>query len=150
MILKMTSVERLLEYVSLPSENDPEEQKKTNSKERGLKQDLKNWPTKGAIRFENVSFSYDSSLPNVLNDLSFTINAGEKIGIVGRTGVGKSSIIQTLFRMAEPNGKILIDDVNIKDISLHDLRSKIAIIPVSLVFSFFKILLMIYNLFNTK
>ena len=150
MILKMTSVERLLEYVSLPSENDPEEQKKTNSKERRLKQDLKNWPTKGAIRFENVSFSYDSSLPNVLNDLSFTINAGEKIGIVGRTGVGKSSIIQTLFRMAEPNGKILIDDVNIKDISLHDLRSKIAIIPVSLVFSFFKILLMIYNLFNTK
>jgi ABC-type multidrug transport system fused ATPase/permease subunit len=134
----MTSVERSLEYASLPNENhsvtnqNNNEKKLPNNDKGSSKIDLKNWPSKGEIRFENVSFRYDSNLPNVLNDLTFKINAGEKIGIVGRTGSGKSSIIQTLFRMAEPEGKILIDDLNIKDISLHDLRSRIAIIPVNL------------------
>ena len=90
----------------------------------------KEWPTKGEIIFDNVSFSYDENLPDVLKELSFKINPGEKIGIVGRTGAGKSSIIQTLFRMAEPSGIILIDNINIKDIDLNELRSKISIIPV--------------------
>ena len=90
-----------------------------------------NWPQHGEIRFENVSFSYDSkTLPNVLNGLTFQIKAGEKIGIVGRTGAGKSSIIQALFRMAEPSGgQIVIDGIDICKLSLYDLRSKIAIIP---------------------
>jgi ABC-type multidrug transport system fused ATPase/permease subunit len=138
----MTSVERLLEYVSLENESDDKDKDKNSTKKK-LQIDLKNWPTQGEIRFENVSFSYDANLPNVLNDLSFKINAGEKIGIVGRTGAGKSSIIQTLFRMAESNGNIFIDSVNIKDISLHDLRSRIAIIPVNFVIKSIRFL--IYN-----
>jgi ATP-binding cassette subfamily C (CFTR/MRP) protein 4 len=65
----------------------------------------------------------------VLQDLSFEISAKEKIGIVGRTGAGKSSIIAALFRMTEPHGDIYIDDVRTKDIGLHDLRKNISIIP---------------------
>jgi ABC-type multidrug transport system fused ATPase/permease subunit len=78
----MTSVERAFEYVSLPSENKPD----AKLKEKGAKKFLqppKDWPQSGEITFENVSFSYDKNLPNVLNSLSFKINAGEKIGIVG-------------------------------------------------------------------
>ena len=118
----MTSVERILEYVSLPDENFSETEKKKPARD---------WPSEGEIVFEDVSFSYDANLPPVLNGVSFRIEPGEKIGIVGRTGAGKSTIIQTLFRMAEPNGIILIDQVNIKSIDLKDLRSKISIIPVS-------------------
>ena len=124
----MTSVERVLEYVSLPNENNDEDD--SENKQLINKTDLKNWPNRGEILFENVSFSYDRNLPNVLDNLSFKVNAGEKIGIVGRTGAGKSSIIQTLFRMAEPDGKIIIDGINVKNISLHDLRKNISIIPV--------------------
>ena len=126
----MTSVERTFEYVSLPSE----EKSDLKLTEKSLKKSLtppKDWPQSGEILFDNVSFSYDKNLPNVLSSLSFKINAGEKIGIVGRTGAGKSSIIQTLFRMAEPDGTLLIDNVNIKEISLYNLRNKIAIIPVN-------------------
>ena len=98
--------------------------------EKGEMRAPPDWPSRGEIRFENVSFSYDKqTLPNTLKNLSFKINAGEKIGIVGRTGAGKSSIIQSLFRMSEPDGEILIDDIDIKRLSLKDLRSKIAIIP---------------------
>jgi ATP-binding cassette subfamily C (CFTR/MRP) protein 1 len=69
-------------------------------------------------------------LPAVLNGISFKIEAGEKIGVVGRTGAGKSSIMQALFRLVEPSeGLIWIDGVNILEIGLKDLRSKLAIIP---------------------
>ena len=119
MIIKMTSVERIMEYVDLPSEHTKKESKEL----------AKDWPQRGEIYFKDVSFAYDKSLPNVLHNLTFKINAGEKIGVVGRTGAGKSSIIQTLFRMAEPEGSILIDDVDIKEIALHDLRKRISIIP---------------------
>ncbi len=117
----MTSVERILEYTNLDSEPLDTGKTKPNI----------DWPTSGSIQFKNVCFKYSSELPNVLNNLSFDIKPQEKIGVVGRTGAGKSSIIQALFRMAEPNGLILIDDVNIRDLSLHDLRKKLSIIPVS-------------------
>jgi len=69
-------------------------------------------------------------LPYVLKDLSFTIKGGEKIGIVGRTGSGKSSLFLAILRIIEPaEGQILIDDVNISKLGLDDLRSKITIIP---------------------
>ena len=100
-------------------------------KKRKIKNFNSNWPTEGKIEFDNVSFSYDDNLPNVLQNVTFTINAKEKVGIVGRTGAGKSSIFQALYRMCEPKGKILIDDINIQDVSLCDLRSAISIIPVS-------------------
>ena len=126
----MTSVERILEYTALESE----------PLEYGKKKPDTNWPMTGHIKFDQVSFRYAKNLDYVLNNLSFEIQSGEKIGIVGRTGAGKSSIIQALFRMAEPDGAIYIDNINTKDISLHHLRSKISIIPVCefLLYSFIK------------
>jgi len=79
------------------------------------------------VEFKQVSLAYESS--TVLKNLSFSINAKEKIGIVGRTGAGKSSIIAALFRMTEPSGDIFVDGVKINDIGLHDLRKNISIIP---------------------
>ncbi len=116
----MTSAERINEYTKL-------EKEKLN--EGKIKVD-REWPQSGEIIFNDVSFAYDETLPNVLKNVSFKINAKEKIGVVGRTGAGKSTIFQTLFRMAEPDGSVVIDGVNIKDLSLHELRSKISIIPV--------------------
>ena len=123
----MTSVERILEYVDLPNENN---RLNKDNKKKAIKPS-EEWPQNGEIVFDNVSYSYskEENLPNVLNSLSFRINKGEKIGIVGRTGAGKSSIIQTLFRMSEPDGSILIDNINIKELNLSDLRSRISIIP---------------------
>ena len=65
----------------------------------------------------------------ILKNITFVIKPKEKIGIVGRTGAGKSSLITSLFRLAEPEGKIFIDGVDSKSIDLHELRSKISIIP---------------------
>ncbi len=127
---KMTSTERVMQYTLLPSEI------LENKVEKSVDKD---WPQKADIVFDDVSFAYDESLPNVLKNVSFQINGGEKIGVVGRTGAGKSTIFQTLFRMAEPDGNVFIDGLNIKDISLYDLRSRISIIPVSL-FGFYRCL----------
>nr|UOU03343.1 ATP-binding cassette subfamily C4-4-2 [Brachionus rubens] len=115
----MTSVERVFEYCKL----------ETEPLEIGHRKPPSDWPSKGEIKFEDVSFRYDKNLSYVLNNINIKIKSGEKIGIVGRTGAGKSSIIQTLFRMAEPDGSLIIDDLNIKELSLHDLRSKLSIIP---------------------
>nr|UOU03342.1 ATP-binding cassette subfamily C4-4-1 [Brachionus rubens] len=115
----MTAVERVLEYSDL----------ETEPLEIGHRKPPSDWPSKGEIKFEDVSFRYDKNLSYVLNNINIKIKSGEKIGIVGRTGAGKSSIIQTLFRMAEPDGSLIIDDLNIKELSLHDLRSKLSIIP---------------------
>ena len=96
----------------------------------GRQKPEKDWPNKGQIEFRNVSLSYDKNLPNVLKNLTLKINPAEKIGIVGRTGAGKSSFFQTIFRMYEPVGNIIIDGIDIKDLSLFDLRNKLTIIPV--------------------
>lgn len=74
------------------------------------------WPSRGEIRFKNVSLRYRPDLPLILKGLSFTINPGEKVGIIGRTGAGKSSITQALFRMVEieAGGEICIDGLNTK------------------------------------
>ncbi|KIK55762.1 hypothetical protein GYMLUDRAFT_831145 [Collybiopsis luxurians FD-317 M1] len=87
------------------------------------------WPHRGAIQFKDVSMSYRPGLPNVLHDLNLKITPGEKIGIVGRTGAGKSSLTLCLLRIVEFSGMIKIDDINISEIGLKDLRTKIAIIP---------------------
>ena len=80
--------------------------------------------------FDDVSFGYTADSP-VLKHLNFSVEGNEKVGVVGRTGAGKSSLIQCLFRMAEPlvGSNIRIDNVNILDIGLHDLRRAISIIP---------------------
>lgn len=88
------------------------------------------WPEKGEIVFDHVEMRYRERLPLVLQGLSMHIRGGERIGIVGRTGAGKSSIMSTLFRLVEiSNGSITIDGINISTIGLHDLRSRLAIIP---------------------
>ena len=88
------------------------------------------WPVGGAVSFKQVDMRYRPNLPLVLKGLSVDIEAREKIGVVGRTGAGKSTIFLTLFRMVEAAaGSIEIDGIDIGDIGLHDLREKLAIIP---------------------
>ncbi|XP_045761352.1 probable multidrug resistance-associated protein lethal(2)03659 [Maniola jurtina] len=118
---QMTSVERVLEYTKLPQES-----KLSDTADEKPPED---WPTEGAIQFEHLSLKYLPSGDHVLHDLQFNILPQEKIGIVGRTGAGKSSIIQALFRLAYLEGTITIDGVDITSIGLKYLRQKISIIP---------------------
>lgn len=88
------------------------------------------WPTGGEVVFSNVCARYDEGMPLTLKNVSFKICAGTKTGIIGRTGAGKSTIIQTLFRFTElVSGTIFIDGIDIRSIPLVDLRRKIAMIP---------------------
>ncbi|KAF9277276.1 hypothetical protein BGZ74_003407 [Mortierella antarctica] len=88
------------------------------------------WPSAGAIKIRNLEMRYRPELPSVLHDLSLDIQGGEKIGVVGRTGAGKSSIMMALFRLVEPSkGTIEIDGVDVGKIGLFDLRTRLAIIP---------------------
>lgn len=88
------------------------------------------WPQTGRIEFDHVVFGYREDQPPVLDNLNFVIEGGQKVGIVGRTGAGKSSMLVVLLRMAElTSGAVRIDGVDISKIGLHDLRSRIAIIP---------------------
>ena len=89
------------------------------------------WPVKGSIHVENLEMKYAPDLPVILKGISFDIQHREKIGVVGRTGSGKSSLMQALFRMVEPvaGSRIVIDGVNIMQLGLRDLRSRLAIIP---------------------
>ncbi|XP_032908320.1 ATP-binding cassette sub-family C member 4 [Catharus ustulatus] len=115
----MISVERVMEYTELEKEAPWE----TN------KHPPPEWPNQGMIAFENVNFTYSLDGPLVLRHLSVSIKPREKVGIVGRTGAGKSSLIAALFRLAEPEGRIWIDKYLTSELGLHDLRKKISIIP---------------------
>uniref|UniRef100_A0A8C1P8A5 Multidrug resistance-associated protein 4 n=1 Tax=Cyprinus carpio TaxID=7962 RepID=A0A8C1P8A5_CYPCA len=115
----MTSVERVVEYTKLESEAPWETQKRPPP----------DWPSRGLVTFDKVNFSYSSDGPVVLKNISAMFRPREKVGIVGRTGAGKSSLISALFRLAEPEGKILVDGVLTSEIGLHDLRQKMSIIP---------------------
>ncbi len=120
----MTSVERIVEYSNIEGENLKKSKNDKNDK---------NWPNEGKIEFKNVSFAYeDESDKIILENLNLKIDSNQKTAIIGRTGVGKSTIFQAFYRISEPIGDILIDNVNIKDVSLYDLRSKLSIIPVSI------------------
>ncbi|XP_054158178.1 ATP-binding cassette sub-family C member 4-like, partial [Oppia nitens] len=116
---QMTSVERIVEYSKLESEGlidseipPPDE-----------------WPDKGCIELKHVYLTYDNLPKPTLHDLNCLINGGEKVGIVGRTGAGKSSILSALFRMHDIDGNIIIDGIDHKTIGLHDLRRHMSIIP---------------------
>ncbi|KAJ5811897.1 ABC transporter integral membrane type 1 [Penicillium riverlandense] len=88
------------------------------------------WPEKGRITFDNAHMRYRAGLPLVLKGLTMDVQGGERIGIVGRTGAGKSSIMSALFRLTElSGGTIKIDGINIATVGLNDLRSRLAIIP---------------------
>ena len=90
----------------------------------------KPWPSKGAIVFENVTMRYRKTLEPSLRGLTFFVEPRMKVGIVGRTGAGKSSILQALFRLAElSEGRILIDGQDTSELGLHLVRKGIAYIP---------------------
>lgn len=88
------------------------------------------WPSKGELHLDNVCLRYREGLPLVLDRVTLTIKSKEKVGIVGRTGAGKSSLVTAILRMVEmESGSILIDGVDITGIGLNALRSRIAVIP---------------------
>lgn len=105
----MTSVERAVEYSELKQES-----------REGRK--VEDWPSSGVIEFRNVLLCYEGSKTAVLKNITFTVGSGKKIGIVGRTGAGKSSIISVLYRLYDFSGSIHIDGVDIKSLSLEHLR----------------------------
>ncbi|KAI0392247.1 P-loop containing nucleoside triphosphate hydrolase protein [Xylariaceae sp. FL0594] len=116
--LEMNAAERIVEYSELPTE------------------DLKGasppaaWPTEGRVEVNDLVVAYADDLPPVLKGLNFSINRNERVGVIGRTGAGKSSLTLALFRFVEArSGNILIDGIDISKIKLHDLRSRLAIIP---------------------
>lgn len=116
---QMMSVERTLEYSDLESEIQPREPVEVNAA----------WPVEGHIEFKNVSYRYLYEGEPVLQHVSFAVQPREKIGIVGRTGAGKTSLIGALFRMAHISGEIRIDNTDTAKVNLQVLRSRIAIIP---------------------
>ncbi|KAJ7477714.1 ABC protein [Mycena latifolia] len=120
----MNSVERVIHYAR--SDVVPREAPHESTPENKPAAD---WPAHGAIEFKGVTMAYRPGLPNVLHGISLQIKAGEKIGVVGRTGAGKSSLTMCLLRIVEYLGQIIVDDVDISKIGLTDLRSNIAIIP---------------------
>ncbi|XP_068966387.1 probable multidrug resistance-associated protein lethal(2)03659 isoform X2 [Bombus flavifrons] len=130
---QMMSVERVLEYTQIvpePNLRDRGKFAKKIEKQLPLPANApKNWPTDGMIRFRSVYLKYVEDDPPVLKGLNLVINPGEKIGIVGRTGAGKSSLISALFRLAKIEGVIEIDGIDTGSICLEDLRRNISIIP---------------------
>ncbi|KAJ4976951.1 hypothetical protein NE237_002057 [Protea cynaroides] len=115
------SVERMLQYTCIPSE--PPLVVEDNMSDCA-------WPSHGKVDIVNLQVRYAPHLPLVLRGLTCTFSGGMKTGIVGRTGSGKSTLIQALFRIVEPAaGHIVIDGVDISKIGLHDLRSRLSIIP---------------------
>ncbi|XP_021934289.1 multidrug resistance-associated protein 4-like isoform X2 [Zootermopsis nevadensis] len=118
---QMTSVERVLEYTKIEKETDlethPDQKPPTG------------WPANGKIQFDHMNLKYSSTDPPVLKDLNFTIQPAHKVGIVGRTGAGKSSLISALFRLARLEGNIIIDNIDTAKLGLPYLRSRLSIIP---------------------
>ncbi|KAM0749801.1 hypothetical protein T439DRAFT_39861 [Meredithblackwellia eburnea MCA 4105] len=117
----IVSVERVQEYIDLePEAADfiPETQPE------------KSWPQSGALSFKNVAARYRANLDLVLRDVSFELKGGEKVGVCGRTGAGKSSLTMVLYRVVEPeSGQVILDGVDVGKIGLHCLRSRLSIIP---------------------
>ncbi|GAA0148087.1 ATP-binding cassette [Lithospermum erythrorhizon] len=118
---KMVSVERLKQFSIIPSEAEWRKQDSVPPP---------NWPMNGNVELIDVQVRYRPNTPLVLKGITLGIKGGEKIGVVGRTGGGKSTLVQVLFRLVEPSGgKIIIDDIDIGMLGLHDLRSRFGIIP---------------------
>ncbi|OMO55730.1 hypothetical protein COLO4_35877 [Corchorus olitorius] len=118
---KIISVERMIQYSNIP--NEPALVIETN-------RPSSSWPSQGQVDILDLKVRYAPHMPLVLRGLTCTFPGGLKTGIVGRTGCGKTTLIQTIFRIVEPAaGQIIIDGINISSIGLHDLRSRLSIIP---------------------
>ncbi|GLU07394.1 hypothetical protein SLE2022_243540 [Rubroshorea leprosula] len=118
---KMVSVERIKQFSNIPPEAT------WHIKDR---LPPPSWPAHGNVEIKDLQVRYRPNTPLVLKGITLSINGGEKIGIVGRTGSGKSTLIQVFFRLVEPTGgRIIIDDIDICMLGLHDLRSRFGIIP---------------------
>lgn len=116
--LEMNAVERVIEYSELETEDFGGEKAPAA------------WPTQGRLEVNDLVVGYAPDLPPVLKGITFQVNPAERIGVVGRTGAGKSSLTLALFRFLEPrSGNIFVDGLDIAKISLTDLRSRLAIIP---------------------
>ena len=116
--LDMNASERIVEYTGLETED------------LGGEKPPAAWPTRGEIEVEKLVVRYAPDLPPVLKDVGFTVRQHERVGIVGRTGSGKSTLTLSLFRFLEPSsGAIYIDGLDISKIALQELRSRLAIIP---------------------
>ncbi|XP_066998976.2 ATP-binding cassette sub-family C member 4 isoform X2 [Anabrus simplex] len=120
-VSQMTSVSRILEYTNVESEPALESSPG--------KTPPKDWPSMGKIQLSNVYLKYCEDMAPVLKNLNFVVEQKHKVGVVGRTGAGKSSLLSVLFRLANVEGTVLIDDVDTGTIGLHDLRKRISIIP---------------------
>ena len=115
----------MVEYTNIEEEDELE-------KPGDAELERRMWPTAGKIEFEEVTMRYSSELEPSIDNLSFKAQAGMLIGIVGKSGSGKSSILHALFRLIElENGRITIDGVDISTVGLHTLRKSIAYIPKS-------------------
>lgn len=118
---EMISVERVIEYVGIPQEEL-----------QGSESPHRSWPTEGRIEFEHVTLRYKADLPPALNGVSFHVGSGMQVGIIGRTGAGKSSILNALFRLAPIcNGRILVDGFDVAKVAVRDLRGHFAVVPQS-------------------
>ena len=121
---KMNAVERVMEYTEMPLESSHDDDPAV-----ALGVPV-HWPEKGTLEVAKLNMRYRPGLPLVLKDLSFVAVGGEKLGICGRTGSGKSSLFTALFRIVEPDsGVVKIDGVDVATLGLHRLRSKMAMIP---------------------
>lgn len=122
----MVCSQNMYHYTQLPSE--PELTKPNDS--QLLQNSDGTWPTKGVIEFKDVGMRYRETMEPSLRGLSFVAQSGMKVGVVGRTGAGKSSILQTLFRLSDAHqGQITVDGTDIKEVGLHLLRRNIQYIP---------------------
>ncbi|KAL2723366.1 multidrug resistance-associated protein 1 isoform X8 [Vespula maculifrons] len=117
----IVAVERIKEYGETPQEAPWVNPENVPPKE---------WPAEGHVEFKDYKVRYREGLDLILHGLTFSVKGGEKVGIVGRTGAGKSSLTLSLFRILEAaSGKIIIDGIDIATLGLHDLRTKLTIIP---------------------
>ena len=114
----MTSVERIITYTHIEQEPGYE----------CHQQPPQSWPNHGQVAIKNLSLVFYQDGPDVLKDINFSVNSQEKIGIVGRTGAGKSSLVSALFRMPQPTGQVIIDDVDIAKINIQSARQAMSVI----------------------